>query len=46
MTIRSLPALSPLILAMQVFMLVGGLSLSVAANAAATPATKNVTWGK
>ena len=47
MTIRSLPALSPLSLAVQALLLAGSLSLGAAATAAtapAAPAGKNVTW--
>lgn len=51
MIIRSLPARSPLSLAVQAFLLVGSLSLSAASFAAADPAapstakaTRNVTW--
>lgn len=46
MTIRSLPALSPLSLAVQAFLLVGSLSLSAASFAATEPSkqTRNITW--
>ena len=46
MTIRSLPARSPLSLAVQAFVLVGSLSLSAVTFAAAEPAkpTRTVTW--
>ena len=46
MTIRSLPALSPLTLAVQAFLLVGSVSLSAASYAATAPAapTGNVSW--
>ena len=46
MTIRSLPALSPLTVAVQTFLLAASLSLSATGHAESTPATagKNVSW--
>ena len=46
MTIRSLPALSPLSIAVQAFLLVGSLSLSAVSYGATAPATptRNVSW--
>ncbi|NWL18956.1 PQQ-dependent dehydrogenase, methanol/ethanol family, partial [Pseudomonas umsongensis] len=46
MTIRSLPALSPLTVAVHAFLLVGSLSLSPAGFAETAPAsaTRNVSW--
>ena len=44
MTIRSLPALSPLTLAVQAFLLVGSLSLSATGYAATAPSSAKVSW--
>lgn len=47
MTIRSLPALSPLALSVRVLLMAGSLALGNVATAASTPAApagKNVTW--
>lgn len=47
MTIRSLPALSPLALSVRVLLLAGSLALgnvATAATAPAAPAGKSVTW--